>query len=203
MCQRKYTLDILNETGMINIKPCQTPLMSGIKPLFDTNNPPSNVESYRRLIGKLLYLTNSRPDINYSVYLLSQFVQTPTTYHHQVAQHILRYIKAVPGRGLFFPKENDLQIKGFGDSDWATCPETRCSITGYCVFLGNSLISRKSKKQNIVSRSSSKAEYMALATTSCEIQWISYILRDLCTQLHPPPVLYCDNQLARHIAQNT
>ena len=202
MCQRKYTLDILNETGMINNKPCQTPLMSDIKPLFDTNKPSCNADSYRRLIGKLLYLTNSRPDINYSMHLLSRFVQTPTTYHHQTAQHILRYIKVDPGRGLFFPKENDLQIKSFNDSDWATCPKTRRSITSYYVFLGNSLISWKSKKQNIVSRSSSKAEYRALATTSCEIQWISYILRDLCTQLHPPLVLYCDNQSAQHIAQN-
>jgi len=81
MCQRKYTLDILNETGMVNNKPCQTPLMSDIKPLFDTNKPSCNADSYKRLIGKLLYLTNSRPDINYSVHLLSQFVQTPTTYH--------------------------------------------------------------------------------------------------------------------------
>jgi len=202
MCQRKYALDILNETGMTNNKPCQTPLMSDTKPLFATNNTSYNVDSYRRLIGKLLYLTNSRPNINYSVHLLSQFVQAPTTYHHQAAQHILRYIKADPGRGLFFPRDTSLQIKGFSDSDWATCPETRRSITGYCVFLGESLILWKSKKQSTVSRSSSKAEYRALTTTSCEIQWISYILHDLCIQLDPPPVLYCDNQAARHIAQN-
>jgi len=202
MCQRKYALDILNETGMTNSKPCQTPLMSDTKPLFTTNNTSYNVDSYRRLIGKLLYLTNSRPDINYFVHLLSQFVQAPTAYHHQAAQHILRYIKADPGRGLFFPRDTSLQIKGFSDSDWATCPETRRNITGYCVFLGESLISWKSKKQSIVSRSSSEAEYRALATTSCEIQWISYILHDLCIQLDPPLVLYCDNQAARHIAQN-
>jgi len=202
MCQRKYALDILNETGMINNKPCQTPLMSDTKPLFDTNKTSYNADSYRRLIGKLLYLTNSRPDINYFVHLLSQFVQAPTAYHHQSAQHILRYLKAAPGRGLFFPRETDLQIKGFSDSDLATCPKTRRSITGYCVFLRESLISWKSKKHSTMSRSSSEVEYKALVTTSCEIQWISYILHDLCIQLDPPSVIYYDNQAAKHIAQN-
>ena len=96
-------------------------------------------------------------------------MQAPTIYHHQATQHILRYIKVDPGRGLFFPRETGQQIKGFNDSDWATCPKTKRSITGYCVFLGAPLISWKYKVQSTVSKSSTKVKYKALATTSCEI----------------------------------
>jgi len=203
LCQRKYALDILSETGMLDCKPCQTPLMNNTKILFDkTAEPVNDPDSYRRLIGKLLYLTNSRPDICYSVHLLSQFVQAPTIYHQQAAQHILRYLKTSPANGLFFAATNDIQIKAFSDSDWATCPDTRRSVTGYCVFLGNSLISWKSKKQSTVSRSSSEAEYRALATTTCEIQWLNYLLHDFHVQHTDQSVLYCDSQSARQIAHN-
>jgi len=203
LCQRKYALDILSETGMLDCKPCQTPLMNNTKDLFDKAADPINdPESYRRLIGKLLYLTNSRPDICYSVHLLSQFVQAPTIHHQQAAQHILRYLKTSPANGLFFAATNDMQIKAFSDSDWATCPDTRRSVTGYCVFLGNSLISWKSKKQSTVSRSSSEAEYRALATTTCEVQWLSYLLHDFHVQHTDQAVLYCDSQSARQIAHN-
>ena len=81
LCQRKYALNILEETGMLNSKPCQSPLMSNTKDLFDTNKIVHNTDSYQRLIGKLLYLTNSRPDISFSIHLLSQFVQGPTIHH--------------------------------------------------------------------------------------------------------------------------
>ena len=90
----------------------------------------------------------------------------------------------------------------FNDSDQATCLETRRSVTGFCVFLGSTLVSWKTKKQITISRSSSEAQYKALATTTCEIQWINYILRDLQVQTDLPAVLYCDNQSVRHITYN-
>ncbi|BAT73482.1 hypothetical protein VIGAN_01097000 [Vigna angularis var. angularis] len=131
---------------MLGCKPCSTPFLSDTSSLYKVESYLDNPNSYRRLIGKLFYLTNTRPDLCFSVNLLSQFMQSPTDYHYRAVQHILRYIKSNPSKGLFFPTESQVQIKAFSDSDWATCPNTRRSTTGFYIFLGSSLISWKSKK---------------------------------------------------------
>ncbi|KAL0298505.1 UNVERIFIED_CONTAM: Retrovirus-related Pol polyprotein from transposon RE1 [Sesamum radiatum] len=103
---------------------------------------------------------------------------------------------------LFFPSQNSLQLSAFSDADWATCVDSRRSVTGYCIFLGSSLISWKTKKQNTVSRSSTEAEYRAMATTVCELLWITYILKDFQVPLTTPVPFWCDNQAALHITAN-
>ncbi|XP_052724064.1 uncharacterized mitochondrial protein AtMg00810-like [Vigna angularis] len=202
LCQRKYALDILEETRMLGCKPSSTPFLSDTSTLYKLDSYLDDPSPYRRLIGKLLYLTNTRPDLCFTVNLLSQFVQSPTDYHYRAIQHILRYIKSKPSKGLFFPADSPMQLKAFSDSDWATCPNTRRSTIGFCIFLGSSLISWKSKKQRTVSRSSTEAEYRALAATVCEIQWLSYLLQDLQIEESGTPPLYCDNKSTRHIAHN-
>jgi len=162
-----------------------------------------DISMYRRLIGQLIYLTNTRPDICFAVNHLSQFLSIPTMTHYQATLRVLRYLKANPGLGLFFPSGSPLQLKGFCDSDWASCPETRHSVTSFCIFFGDSLISWQSKKQNTVSRSSSQAEYRALASTTCEIQWLSYLLHDLHIVPQATAILFCDNKSALHLAANT
>nr|GMD28189.1 uncharacterized protein LOC109150751 [Ipomoea batatas] len=124
-------------------------------------------------------------------------------YQHLVAAHrVLRYIKKAPGQGLFYPKHNTIHLNIFFNSDWAACMETRRSITGFCVFLGSALISWRSKKQVTVSRSSSEAEYRALAATVCEVQWLTSLLNDLQTQQLKPATIFCDNKSAIAIAEN-
>ena len=123
----------------------------------------------------------------------------------QAANRILQYIKGTPGQGLFFPCDLDLQLKAYCDADWAGCPDTRKSLTRYCVFLEDSLISWRSKKQSMVARSSVEglvAEYRSMATTTCEVTWLLFLLRDLHVQHDKLVLLYCDNQAALHIDAN-
>jgi hypothetical protein len=153
-------------------------------------------------VGRLLYLNATRPDITFITQQLSQFLSAPTTIHFNAAIRVLHYLKSCPGRGLFFPRDSSLRLIGFSDADWAGCKDTRRSISGQCFFIGKSLVSWRTKKQLTVSRSSSEAEYRALAAATCELQWLLYLFADLqltCSQL---PVLYCDNRSAIHIAAN-
>lgn len=151
----------------------------------------------------MLYLNFTRPDISYVVQQLSQFLHSPTEVHWKAAIHVLKYLKGCPSKGLFFGKNTfPIEITAFSDSDWASCKDTRRSLTGYCIFMGNSMISWKTKKQKTVSRSSCEAEYRSLAATVCELLWISYILRDLNVQFKTPIGLWCDNKSAIHITEN-
>lgn len=202
ICQRKYALEILAETGFLECKPAPTPMAQGLKLSHGDGTPVDDPSSYRRLVGRLLYLTATRPDIVYSVQQLSQFVDAPTDTHLSAAHRVLRYIKASPGQGLFYPSNTDLHLNMFSDSDWAMCSETRKSITGYCAYMGSALISWRSKKQVTVSRSSSEAEYRALASAVCEIQWLTYLLHDLQIKTSRPATLFCDNKSAVAIAEN-
>jgi len=96
---------------------------------------------YRRLLGRLIYLTNTRPNIAFVVHNLSQFIYAPTTHHQQIVSHLLRYLKGAPGERLYFSHTSSLHLYGFSDSDWATCLTTRKSVTRYSIYLGDSLIS--------------------------------------------------------------
>ncbi|KAK2366753.1 putative mitochondrial protein [Trifolium repens] len=202
LSQRKYALELLDDAGLLACKPASTPMIPNLKLSATDSNLYSDPAAYRRLIGRMIYLTNTRPDLAFAVNRLSQFVSAPTEAHHAAAIHVLQYIKNSPGKGLYFAASSDLKLSTFSDSDWASCPDSRRSVTGYSVFIGPSLISWKSKKQPTISCSSSEAEYRALAFTTREIQWLIYILQDLkCENVGPVP-LYCDSKSAIAIAQN-
>jgi hypothetical protein len=202
LCQRKYTLDLITDAGLLGAKPCSTPMQPQLQLHKASGELISNPTTYRRIIGRLLYLTHTRPNIAYTVSKLSQFLDSPTTEHMLAGLHVLKYLKQSPGQGLIYSSTSSLNLKGFSDSDWGACPDTRRSTTGICFFLGSSLISWKSKKQTVVSRSSSEAEYRALAQATCEGQWLSYLLQDLNIPHPSPIILYCDNKSALHIAAN-
>lgn len=125
----------------------------------------------------------------------------PSTTHLDATHRILRYIKGSPGQGLFFSAQSSLQLKAFCDSDWAGCSDTRCLVTRFCIFLDESLVSWKSKKQTTVSISSTEAENRAMASTCCEIVWLRALLQDLKV-LPQVALLYYDSKTAIHIAAN-
>lgn len=128
---------------------------------------------YRALIGKLLYLTITRADITFAVHKLSQFLSQPRTHHLAAAHRIVKYLKGDPGRGLFYSATSASSLQAFSNADWSSCPDSRRSTSGLCVFLGDSLISWKARKQKTVSRSSAESEYRALADTTCELLYMA------------------------------
>ncbi|GJS29152.1 ribonuclease H-like domain-containing protein [Tanacetum coccineum] len=128
-----------------------------------------NITDYEKLMGKLIYLTNTKPNISYVVHCLSQFMHSPLTSNIKIAFKILRYLKSFPGLGIHITKTSRMFLTAYSDTDWAKCVVISKSITGYCVFLNNSLVSCKSKKQNTLSKSSIEAEYRALASVTNEV----------------------------------
>ncbi|KAF5452084.1 hypothetical protein F2P56_027118 [Juglans regia] len=202
LCQRKYALDILAETGLLATKPSPLPMEPNIKLKRDEGELFHDPALYRKLVGKLLYLTNTRPDLNYSVNLLSQFMDNPRVPHYDVVLKVLKYVKGTPGQGIFLPANSNIELVAYSNANWATCPDTRRSTTGFCVFIGKSLVSWKSKKHNTISRSSAESEYRAMAAVVCELTWVLYLLTDLRITIGTPTTLYCDNIAAMHIAAN-
>ena len=144
----------------------------------------------------------TRPDIAYSVNVVSQFMSAPTIHHWAVLEQILRYLKSAPGRGILYRNHGHSNIECFSDADWAGSKIDRRSFTSYCVSFGGNLISWKSKKQNVVARSSAESEYRAMAQSTCEVIWIYHLLREIGIKVSSPAKLWCDNQAALHIASN-
>ncbi|KAM1095689.1 hypothetical protein ACFX2B_010399 [Malus domestica] len=137
--QRKYVLDLLDEAHMVNCKPARTPLASKLQ-LDAPGNFLSNPNVYQRMVGKLIYLTITRPDIAYSVSLISQFMHSPTLVHWEIVKRILRYLKGSIGRGILMQKNESNHILAFTDADWAGNSLDRKSTTGFCTFVGGNLV---------------------------------------------------------------
>uniref|UniRef100_A0A803P5H5 Integrase catalytic domain-containing protein n=1 Tax=Cannabis sativa TaxID=3483 RepID=A0A803P5H5_CANSA len=201
-CLSKTLLQLLEDLGYLGCKPVNTSMEANLKLGQDEKEKMVDLTLYRRIVGKLQYITITRPDISYSVNKLSQFLATPRVTHLHAAQRVLQYVKSSLGQGLFFASNTDVQLHAYTDSDQASCPDIRRSTTGFCIFIGSSIISWKSKKQQTTSRSSSEAEYRAMAITTCEIVWLLSVLKELKIEHKGPGLLYCDNKSAQHIATN-
>ncbi|XP_057723628.1 uncharacterized mitochondrial protein AtMg00810-like [Arachis stenosperma] len=128
--QQKYTLDLLKEYGLTNAKPASTPMNYTVTLSKSFKVPLDDLQPYRRLIGRLLYFTNTRPDICFIVSKLSQYLDCATGLHFKAGLHVLCYLKQALAKGVFFPRNSDFKLTGYFDSDWGTCPDSRRSMTG-------------------------------------------------------------------------
>ncbi|KAG7536932.1 Integrase catalytic core [Arabidopsis suecica] len=206
LSQRKYTLDLLNETGYKDAKPAKTPLEEGYK--VDRKGEKedekfNDTPLYRKLVGKLIYLTNTRPDICFAVNQVSQHMQAPTVYHWSMVERILRYLKGSSGQGIWMGKNSNTELVGYCDADYAGDRMDRRSTTGYCTFLGGNLVTWKTKKQKVVSCSSAESEYRAMKQLTNELTWLKALLKDLRVEQDTPITMHCDNKAAIYIASNS
>uniref|UniRef100_A0A2N9IBP1 Integrase catalytic domain-containing protein n=1 Tax=Fagus sylvatica TaxID=28930 RepID=A0A2N9IBP1_FAGSY len=202
LSQRKYALDLLNETGMTACSPASTPMEENLKLCVHPNQVPANKERYQRLVGRLMYLAHTRPDLAYVLSVVSQFMHSPSEEHMNAVIRILRYLKSSPGKGILFTKGDNLDINGYTDADWAGSVQDRRSTSGYFTFVGGNLVTWRSKKQEVVARSSAEAEYRGMAKAICEMLWIRNLMQDLHIKQVSPMKLYCDNKAACDIAHN-
>ncbi|XP_024006661.1 uncharacterized protein LOC112083345, partial [Eutrema salsugineum] len=183
LSQRKYARDIVHDAGLKDAKPARTPLEDAYKAHQQGENEAESLfddpKLYRRTVGKLIYLTITRPDLCFAVNQVSQHMQAPSTYHWNMVNRILRYLKGTLEQGIWMGCNGSSEIVGYCDADWAGDRTDRRSTTGYCTFIGGNLVTWKSKKQKVVSCSSAEAEYRAMRRLTTELMWLKMLLSDL------------------------
>ncbi|GJV97416.1 putative RNA-directed DNA polymerase [Tanacetum coccineum] len=202
LSQRKHCLELLQEFGMLGCKHVSIPMEANhVMAHAPTKKDPvlTNITGFQKLVGKLIYLSHTRPDIAYFMHCLSQRMHAPLKSNLKDALKVLRYLKGSPGKGIKFTSglttsESSGKVTGYSDADWAKCLIIRKSFSGYCIFFNNCLIFWKSKKQATLSKSSTESEYRAMGSTTCEIMWIIKILKDLKINVTLPVSLFCDNK---------
>ncbi|XP_017191120.2 uncharacterized mitochondrial protein AtMg00810-like [Malus domestica] len=199
--QRKYVMDLLEEVKFTDCKPVVTPIDSKLK-LTTDGEALKNVTYYQRLVGKLIYLTITRPDITFVVSLVSQFMHAPTVEHLNIVKKILHYLKGSIDRGILIRNNHSTEIHAYTDADCAGSAIDRKSTTGYCTFVAGNIVTWKSKKQQVIARSSAEVEYRAMAAITYELIWLKSFLFDLRFSSTTHMSLMCDNQAAMHIDGN-
>jgi uncharacterized membrane protein YciS (DUF1049 family) len=201
ICQSKYVRELLKKYQMEESASAMTPSSTAVKFGACETSIKVDVTSYRGMIGSLLYLTASRPDIMYATCLCARFQADPRDVHLVAVKRIFRYLKGTPNLGIWYPKESDFKLIGYTDSDYAGSVVDRKSTSGSCQFLGSRLVSWFSKKQQTVSNSTAEAEYIAAGSCCAQILWIRNQLRDYGFVLDKIPIL-CDNTSAIAITNN-
>jgi len=198
--QRKYAPDLPQETELFGCKSANTPMEANVNLWFDDNHTLS-IGRYKRLIKKLIYLTITRPDITFAVGVLSRFMHQHRDTHWLVAIRILTYIKSCPVKSLVYKKHEHVRISGYSDLTYASDRGDRRFTTRYYTFVGEHLVTWRSKKQDIVPRSSAKAEYRAMTHTACEIVWLKNLLMELDFRQFGLMPIHYNNQSAIYIVR--
>ena len=199
--QTKYCKELIKKFGLENAKEIATPMSSSCYLDQDENGKTVEVSKYRAIIGSLLYLTASRPDIMFSVCMCARYQANPKESHLTAVKRIIRYLIGTCNFGLWYPKGSSCSLIGYSDSDYGGCRIDRKSTSGTCHFLGHSLISWHSKKQVSVALSTAEAEYVAAGSCCAQILWLKQQLHDYGITLDHIPLFY-DNTSAINLTKN-
>nr|XP_020167574.1 uncharacterized mitochondrial protein AtMg00810-like [Aegilops tauschii subsp. strangulata] len=200
--QQKYAHELLERDGMQNCKAVATPVDTKAKLSALEGSPAPDGPFYRSIMGALQYLTLARLDLQYAVQQVCLHMHAPRDTHRSLVNRILRYIHDTMAFGLTLTASPSTDLVAYSDADWAGCPDTRRSTSGYCVYLGPSLISWSSKRQNTVSRSSAEAEYRAVANAVAECSWLQQLLQELHHDVSHATLVYCENVSVVYLSTN-
>lgn len=185
---------------MIDCKPVSTPMASSTKLILDGSGS-CDETLYRKVIGSLQYLSLTRPDIAFSVNRLAQFMHKPTANHWSGLKRLLRYLKGTIQQGLTLHQSSSSTIQTFADADWGGDEDNCRSTSAFLLYLGSNLVSWKSFKQRTVARSTTEAEYRAVASATAETLWVQSLLKELRIPTIVP-VIHCDNISATYASAN-
>jgi hypothetical protein len=200
--QGKYAVEILKRFGMQDCRPMSTPMVTNWKKIDASRSEAVDPTLYRQLIGSLMYLVNTRPDICFAVNTLSQFMVESRRVHWVAAKHVLRYLRGTVEYGLSYIQGDGVKLMGFTDADWAGNTVDRKSTSGCCFSLGSGVVSWFNRKQKSVALSSAEAEYMAASLAACEAIWLRKLLMGLFGQELETTVIHCDNQSCIKLSEN-
>lgn len=202
LSQRQYILNLLSSVSMESAKPVLTPTISKYSNTKDSTLPHDDPRKFRQVVGSLQYLSLTRPDIAFAVNRVCQHMHSPQQHHWVSVKRILCYLQHTKDHGLLLTKSSSDRLQLFTDADWAGSSEDRRSTAGYALYYGPTLISWSSRKQRTVARSSTEAEYKALADAAAELKWVVSLLHELSFPSLQIPLLWCDNNGAKYLATN-
>jgi hypothetical protein len=202
--QNKYANEILVKFGMENCNKVCSPIVPGCKLTKNEEGKAADNKWYKQVVGSLMYMLATRPDLAYSVCLIARFMERPTEVHVAAVKRIIRYLKGSTGYGILYKKQTDeeIQMYGWTDSDYAGDLDDRKSTSGYVFKLGNGIISWSSKKQPIVTLSTTEAEFVAAASCACQGIWLRNILEHVKIGQSNKTVIYCDNSSSIKLSKN-
>ncbi|GKA85889.1 retrovirus-related pol polyprotein from transposon TNT 1-94 [Tanacetum coccineum] len=193
--QSKYALESLKKYGFESCDPVDTPMVEKSKLDEDTEGKTVDPSHYRGMIGTLLYLAASRPDLQFAICMCARYQARPTKKHLNAVKRIFRYLKGTINRGLWYPNDSSIALTAYADADHAGCQDTRRSTSGSMQFLGDRLVSWSSKRQKSAAISSTEAEYIALSGCCAQVLWTRSQLTDYGLGFNKIP-MYCDNKSA-------
>jgi hypothetical protein len=195
-------VEILKRFDLLECKAMNTPMETNLKLLVDTLSKLVNATLYRQIIGSLMYLRNTRPDICFVVNTLSQYLVEPRRVHLVATKHVMRYLKGTLDYGLCYTGDHDFRLCGYTDLDWTGSASNKKSTSRCCFSLGSAMTSWQSRKQSSIALSTIEAEYIAACSASCEAIWIQKLLTSLFNLEMEATVILCDNQSCMKIIEN-
>ncbi|XP_021749392.1 uncharacterized protein LOC110715126 [Chenopodium quinoa] len=201
LSQRKYAEEIIDRAGMSSCKPSATPVE--VKPKVSSpGSPCADPTLYQSLTRALQYLTFTRPDISYAVQHVCLYMHDPKESHMAALKRVVRYVQGTIDHDLHLYPSSVSSLVSYTDADWAGCPDTRRSTSGYCVYLGDNLISKSSKRQATLSKSSAEAEYRGVANVVSESCWLRNLLLELHCPIKKATLVYYDNVSVVYLSGN-